>query len=1432
MRWHPVRRLLLASTALVPLGLAPAAANPLNGQVVAGSAAVSGTGTANVTVTQTSQNAVINWGTFNIGAGQTTQFVQPNSTATVLNRVTGDPNPSQIFGTLTANGRVFLINPNGVLIGNGAVIDTAGFLATTADIRNDDFMAGRYNFSIPGRPDASIVNLGTITASNAGFAALVAPGVRNSGTITATFGKVGLASANAFSLDLYGDKLISLGVSDQIAGSVKDVATGQTLKSLVQNDGKLSANGGRVELTAVAARRVVDSVINTSGVIEARSIGRHAGRIVLGAATASSKPAGAPAQTVKVSGKLSVAGRRKGAKGGSIQVTGEDIVLAGATLDASGDAGGGKILIGGDTGGGHPGPLVTSIVQASLEPGPVPTATNVTIDAASTLDASARTSGDGGKVVVWSDGATRFDGAILARGGLLTGNGGFAEVSGYRTLTFNGKVDLGASNGLNGTLLLDPANATIGNVAGPGVILVSAIEAALLSSDVKVTTGTTGSGDGDLTISAPIAWATANNLWLSAYRNIFINANITNTFAGLTGGGNDKHNINLLADNTGTGIGTVGFGPGAIIKTSGAINIAFNPSVNPAGSGINPTSYANPIEDFSSHVDLTGGGKLNHYFLVNTPADLQNVTNNLSANYALGRNIDMGGIVGFIPIGASGGKGFEGSFIGLDHTISNLTINYGTSQDVGLFSTLYPTAELAHLNLVNFAVTSTFGSGGNVGAIAGSSFGDIHDIKITGATVTSTATTPNAPLNMGGGVGWNAGTVEYINASLIDVVVPAVRSGTVAAGGLVGLNDRSPSVGPVGTVRKSNVAAIVTSNAVDGDISLGLLVGNNNGVVNKASTVGQVIDPNSNATSGGSVGRNSTSGTVDEVLASGSVTGGRAGLTGGVVGDNQNTGAGSVGNAYWNMTLWPGAGIGQSSLSKSGVATPLTDAQVTSGVLPAGLTAADWTAVSGMPPFVAQKPQADQAVLAPVGSLDIPGYLLAAPVFVALFNPDNTSDVTALLAALTSGGAGNAGPGAGFGSSLNAPVPGQPGYMPPPLPRRATPGPDGEVFSSLPPPGETRFLQDQILLQLGLDIPDEELDRIAQQLGLRIITSETLSLLGRRVVRLELPPGLSVRDAIRALEGNPRVAVAAPIYLFQLTQPADAGAAGKGDPAQYTLSKLQLVQVHRLATGKGVTVAVIDSEVDKKHTELQGAISEELDTLGVKEPPHFHGTAMAGAIVSRDRLLGVAPGAKIVAVRAFGEANKTVEGTTLSILKGIEWAVKEGARVINMSFAGPRDPSLERAFKLAHGKGVVLIAAAGNAGPKSPPLYPGADPHVIAVTATDVLDHGFRGANRGPQLSLAAPGVEIIAPAPDESYQLSTGTSIATAHVSGVVALMLERDPTLKPNDVRKILELTATDLGPKGKDVQFGWGLVNPQKALQAVAARIKTSDASSRNR
>src|SRR6266478_4754484 len=467
---HPrLHNLLLTTAALLALGAAPAAGGPAGGTVVGGTATIQGQGGPAVIVNQSSNSAIVNWNTFNIGVNESVRFHQPSTSSVVLNRVTGGLGPSEILGTLTANGRVFVINRDGILFGPNAVVNTAGFLATTHDIKNSDFMAGRYNFNIPGRPDASIVNQGRITATSGGFAALVAPGVRNSGTITATLGTVALASSGTgFTLDLYGDKLITLAVNDQVASKVIDVATGRPLKSLVSNEGKIRANGGRVELTAAAARTVVDSVINTSGMITANSIGRRNGMIVLSAATGASKPAGAPAQTVKISGTLAAAGKKKGTEGGTILVTGENIKLASARIDASGRKGGGKVLIGGDWGGGNPNTSLVKNSSAKLESFVIPTATTVSVDAATTINASATGHGNGGKVVLWSDSETTFAGTILARGGARSGDGGFVEVSSHQLLNYSGTTDTRAPKRTVGTLLLDPFDLLISPVCDGG----------------------------------------------------------------------------------------------------------------------------------------------------------------------------------------------------------------------------------------------------------------------------------------------------------------------------------------------------------------------------------------------------------------------------------------------------------------------------------------------------------------------------------------------------------------------------------------------------------------------------------------------------------------------------------------------------------------------------------------------------------------------------------------------------------------------------------------------------------------------------------------------------------------------------------------------------------------------------------------------------
>ena len=161
-----------------------------------------------------------------------------------------------------------------------------------------------------------------------------------------------------------------------------------------------------------------------------------------------------------------------------------------------------------------------------------------------------------------------------------------------------------------------------------------------------------------------------------------------------------------------------------------------------------------------------------------------------------------------------------------------------------------------------------------------------------------------------------------------------------------------------------------------------------------------------------------------------------------------------------------------------------------------------------------------------------------------------------------------------------------------------------------------------------------------------------------------------------------------------------------------------------------------------------------------------------------------------------------------------------------MSFAGPADAELQAMLKALRANGVVLIAAVGNAGPRSPPLYPAADPNVIAVSATDMDDNPFAQANRGTHIAVTAPGVNILAAAPDGGYQMPSGTSFAAAQISGIAALLLERNPKLDAASIRRILMGTARDLGPPGHDDQFGSGLADALAAVNAAAP--KSSDAS----
>ncbi len=381
--------------------------------------------------------------------------------------------------------------------------------------------------------------------------------------------------------------------------------------------------------------------------------------------------------------------------------------------------------------------------------------------------------------------------------------------------------------------------------------------------------------------------------------------------------------------------------------------------------------------------------------------------------------------------------------------------------------------------------------------------------------------------------------------------------------------------------------------------------------------------------------------------------------------------------------------------------------------------------------------------------------------------------------------------------------------------------------NQLPIALDPNTIPNELVAEIDGALSDAQADEIARRHGLRRVESQNFALIGSTIGLFRITDRRAVdvvgrefatEASVRSVQPNFR-------YLLQDQKPA---ALGEGDPLQYVLGKMHLPEAHKLAHGSGVKVAVIDAAIDGKHPELAGSIVDSFDALGSTEGPHVHGTGIAGAIVAHARLMGSAPAAGIMAIRAFGTASNGAQSNSYVILKALDYAVGHGAQIINMSFAGPKDALIERGVDAVAKKDIVMVAAAGNAGAKSPPLYPAANANVIAVSATDADDHLFTASNRGSYVAVAAPGVNVFLPAPDGKYQMTSGTSFSAAYVSGLAALMLERNPALKADELRAFLTRTAHDLGSPGRDDFFGAGEADAYAAIEAVIAAAPTPVAS----
>ncbi|HEY0846901.1 MAG TPA: filamentous hemagglutinin N-terminal domain-containing protein [Noviherbaspirillum sp.] len=520
-----------------------AVANPFGAQVVNGQANISAQG--NVLSVTNTPGTIINWQGFSINPGETTRFIQQNANSAVLNRITGQ-DPSQILGALQSNGRVFLINPNGILFGQGAQVDVNGFVASTLNISNEDFLNGRMFFNAGDRA-GNIQNQGAITTPGGGKVYLIAPNVENSGIITSPRGEVLLAAGRSVQL------------VDSMNPDLHVVISAPENEAL--NLGQVIAQGGKTGIYGALVRQ--RGIVNANSAV----VGEN-GKVVLKASRDTMLEAGSRTTATGTGA------------GGEIHVLGNRVGLTGdAQVDASGRNGGGTVLIGGDYQGRN---------------SQVPNAERTYVGPDAQIRVDATETGNGGKAIVWADDVTRMRGTISARGGQTQGDGGFVETSGHFLDVNGARVDASSSNGKHGTWLLDPIDI---NIVSTGPAIYTDVDQFVDAGSASVDPATlNGAGanvvvqaQNDLTVSSAVNLAaTPNaNLTLQAGRSINVNAALQTNGSG---------NITLVANNVDNS--ETDAAGGALTGSTGTNRTAGAAAINIGGA----------ISTASGHIKIVNSG--------------------------------------------------------------------------------------------------------------------------------------------------------------------------------------------------------------------------------------------------------------------------------------------------------------------------------------------------------------------------------------------------------------------------------------------------------------------------------------------------------------------------------------------------------------------------------------------------------------------------------------------------------------------------------------------------------------------------------------------------------------------------------------------------------------------------------------------------------
>lgn len=618
------RKIFITALALAASPLASAA--PAGGQIVSGSATISQTGST-TNIQQSSQNLSINWQIYNVSPTETVNYLQPSASAIAVNRIF-DTNGSQILGHLNANGQVWLINPNGVLFGLGAQVNVGGLVASTLDFKDSSLGSGSVSFS--GTGTGSVINQGTINAASGGYVALLGNHVGNQGVIVAQLGSVALGAGSAATLTFNGSNLLHMRVEQS------------TLDNLAENGGLIRADGGQIVMTSGAQNALLASVVNNTGILEARTVENNNGTIILSG--------GMAAGTANVGGTVDVSS--SASNGGQIIATANHVLVAdNATLNATGATGGGTINIGGGWQGG----------------GGIPQATTVNVASTATLDASATGNGNGGLISVWSDitnasSASNVYGTSLARGGMNGGNGGQIETSGHQVDIGAASVDASAPKGGGGQWLIDPYDYTIDSTAA------STIANSLnLSTSVTVDTTSAGgpgagaSGNGDINVNSAIAKTSGSDatLTLKAARHVVLNngADISSS--------SGKLNLLLWADSGNTGNGIIEVSNSNISTNGGYLSFGNNQTatINGVSTLVGGDVFFNSP---NAQTISTAGGAVDIYgeTIVGNSSASGLTINTAGGNVTLHGLLNSGNQYAFVSGSTVTGNGYANSWAG------------------------------------------------------------------------------------------------------------------------------------------------------------------------------------------------------------------------------------------------------------------------------------------------------------------------------------------------------------------------------------------------------------------------------------------------------------------------------------------------------------------------------------------------------------------------------------------------------------------------------------------------------------------------------------------------------------------------------------------------------------------------------------------------